>query len=165
MSGWQCIYMIRNGKFRIKLYVVVLLFAIVLGGCSGQQWLGNGRGDGHFSLSTGYQLQKVNSYDIFLVRPYQDSELNGGEILINDFSVSSYQMESNYILLRGILAKSLAEQQKKMAAKDYAYYLVDVETDSIIGPFGTFKEFAGTCEGMSITIQDLWALTNDIEWE
>lgn len=165
MSGGHSTYVIRNGKTLIKMLVLIIVVAIITSGCSVKWWLGDGRGDGYYPLSEKYELDKVNSYHIFLGIPFSDPELPGGEIAIEDFSVLEFQNQENYILLKGIQFNGLEEYQDKIDNEQFIYYLVITESDSIWGPFSSYEDFLHKCEDLSIIVEDEWVVTKELDWQ
>lgn len=164
MSGMQSTYLIRNGKTLIKVLVVTIV-VIITSGCRGQWWLGDGRGDGSYQLSEKYELDKVNTYDVFLVIPYSNSELQGGRIAIEDFSVLEFQNREDCILLKGIQANSLEEYRKRIDNEQFVYYLVITKSDSIWGPFVLYEDLLRKCEDMSVIVKDEWTATRELDWK
>lgn len=162
LSGAQHINIRPNGRMLLSMVMVTLIFAILMCSCSSYTLVGDGRGDWSHELCGGYYLVKVNSKCISLTYK-ENSNDSFTEYVLPPFFVTSYQLHKPYICVEGILTEGSFATEKELSEKKVTYYIVNYESNEIIGPFESYDEFFSQCESLAIKLNIHWNSTQDIE--
>ena len=158
MSGRQHTPTQQNGRIRIKLAIVffmVTFMVIMLGGCSPEWWLGEGRGDWRIDLYAGYSIVKVNSMEIVLT--YRENWNNSaGSFVIENYYIMTYQLCDPYICLEGICTQEMMATKEELSNNVPSYCIVNTTNGEIFGPFESYNDFLNCCHIMKIEIAYEW---------
>ena len=130
MNGLLLTHIQQNGRMLLKATIAILVFALLLSGCSVAWWVGDGRGDWTLNLYKGYAICKVNSREILFIHKEDPNDSRGTTILPNYF-LTRYQLNEPYICLEGICTQSMAASEEELKNKVLSYYLVDTSNGEV----------------------------------
>ncbi len=159
MSGMQHIPIQQHGRLFHRLWVFLLLIAILFSGCSTQWWIGDGRGDWTQDLINNYAITKVNSREILLILKSSE-DTSGGKIVIEHYFVKRYQVADSFILLEGVAMRGLSATEEELHSEALIYYAVDTVNNKIEGPLGSYDELKTYCASQSVSIDTDWKKTS-----
>ena len=158
MIGLQRIIIQKKLATMFKLILVILVLLLVLTGCSLHWLVGDGRGDWREELSNGYAVIKVNSYEIVL--GHQDRASSPGwSTVITNFYVTAYQQNTPYIFIEGFHTEDTSATSAELENHQAVFYLVDTETNEIVGPFESKDDFIAYCSAQALEVPTDWEMT------
>lgn len=155
MSGLQLTHTLQNGSKLLKATIIVIVFTLLLNGCSIDWWVGDGRGDWTLNLQGGYAISKINSNEILLVHKNNPND-SGGTIVIPKYFVVAYQLYESYICLAGIRTQKISASEDELRETVLAYYLVETTNGEVVGPLKSYDELADYCSTIGLEINDKW---------
>ena len=91
-------------------------------------------GDWYLELMSEYRLNRVNKYEIIIEKK---APQGGGINVIENYFVKKYAMTNQVILLEGIPTADWFISEQEMADGKLLYYWIDIDTDTVFGPFET----------------------------
>lgn len=147
---------------RILTVLCVLSLLVLLAGCFG---LG-GSGDWDYPLPNDYVISRMNAVDIQLVK--MRTEYSGHSIIPR--FITEFAYNDRYVGLERLplddgfrSVEELNRLLKTRTAEDCEYYLVDTETDTVLGPFDA-AGFAAACEESGAGDLGEWIETSSLHW-
>ena len=155
MNGMRLTPIKLNGRMLINTTAALLVFSLLLTGCSLEWWFGNGRGDWTLDLCSGYAISKINSYEILLVHKDNPGD-SGGTIVIQNYFVTGYQIYAPYLCVAGICTQAATVSEEELEAMTLCYYLVDTTNEKVTGPFENYDDFVAYCNSMALEIEKEW---------
>lgn len=148
---------------RILTVLCVLSLLVLLAGCFG---LG-GSGDWDYPLPNGYVVMRINAVDIILGQ--QEKTYSVGEVIpryVAGFSFNKRFVGVKRLPIEGGMDINYDEAMKLIENYDpesLEYYLVDTETDTVLGPFDA-AGYAAACEESGVGDLGDWIETSSIHW-
>lgn len=149
LNGTQHIQQQPSGLKYLKTIAALVFIWLLLGGCSMDQWAGDGRGDWTLDIGEGYCITRVNTYEI-LVGYKHDPDVAGSEIVIPYYFVTAYQEDDHYFMFEGIHTQKWAVSDDELSKRILIYYIIDTSDDTLLGPFESITEFEEMCKMLGI---------------
>ena len=146
---------VRGCRRKLLILISVIILVLILGACSAEFFLGEGRGDWTLNLREGYGISKLNSRQILLIHK-DNPEDSGAAIVIPNFFVLAYQDFDSYICLKGICTQERAISEEELKAAVFSYYLVDTKDSNIAGPLASYYDLTEYCNLHEIEIGEEW---------
>ncbi len=147
-----------NGRMLLKVIIVAVVLTLFLSACSADWWVGDGRGDWTLDIHKGYAISKINSNEILLVFKKNPND-SGGSIVLPNYFVVAYQLQEPYICLEGIRTQRMSASEEELNNMALSYYIVDTNSDDIIGPFEFYEDFVKHCDSLKLEMKDEWIKT------
>ena len=109
------------------IFSLILITILFLTGCAGL-------GDWTIELGSGYAIDRVNGHQKILTR--KRNEGSSHEIVIDNLYAQKYLVHGNIICVGGLETHSVRGiTDEELQNGSTIYYIINVEDDSVIGPF------------------------------
>ena len=149
----------RNLIMKRKLLFTLLVFlSICFIGCVGclipSKLDQISLGDWYLELMGEYRLNRVNKYEIIIEKK---APQGGGISVIKNYFVKGYALTNQIVFLEGIPTADRFISEQEMADGKLLYYWIDIDTDTVFGPFETKESLY---DRFSVT----YGIFPDIQW-
>lgn len=153
----------RSVKGHALVLLCVVMLCLFLSGCTSLLLSFGGSGDWDFALPNGYEIIRINGYDIILGREMTESS---SSYVIERYIVAFSYADSHVGICRlpipeGTELQDIKQSLENAQSSDYLYYIVQTETDSILGPY-TFEAYSDECRSLDKPELLHWTYTSDI---
>ena len=153
----KCFGGVYNMKLLYKFFIIITLICfikIIFYYCP----IGNGINDYTFKLAGGYELWKVNSYDYKIV--HINNDLNWEENIVSNVLEVSYS--DNFIYVKSGCF-NLDGTNNIISANIQSYYIIDVKSKTVLGPYISEDEFHQYISEKNIDEKFDWIKVNEIK--
>ena len=153
----------RSVKGHTVILLCVVMLCFFLSGCSSLLLSFGGNGDWDFALPNGYEIIRINGYDIILGKEMTESSSS----YVIERYVVAFSYADSYVGICRLPIPERAELQdikqslEKAQISDYLYYIVQTESDSILGPY-TYEAYSEECSSLNKPELLHWIYTDDI---
>lgn len=143
-------------RCKILCYSSILICTLLLSSCSA--WLENEDWEN-------YGIVLVEKY--YITAPERDrvkfSKENDNisgvyQYLIPNCHVEAYYIHENYICISGIHTEAIQASDEELENGKIEYYLFNIETESLEGPYENFDTFEAHCNTKGFSVVDKWLL-------
>ena len=119
----------------------------------------NSQGDWTYDLVGGYLIVRTNSVTISLGK-YENVDLSTYKPAVDSY-ITCFAYNDNFIVIRKLDVPDEYDQEDilKMDFEQAKYFIVDVNTDDIYGPYDSEEEFQSQCENLNIGDLKDWIAT------
>ena len=131
---------------------MILLVVFTMTGCGLSDWT--------YELNGGYEIWRLNSRDIQLV--YRERGENFAEILINNYFVTDFSVNEGFIGVKGIPYADEVASEEDLASDTRVFYLLDVTSGELYGPFESKTEYDAKCLELSTGEMNPWKNTEGL---
>ena len=145
----QCMREQRHGKLLSKFLILLVLsvFLVSAVGCAGL-------GDYQIPLHSGYRICRINGSTIELY--YESPDGVGSHYVTDEYFITGYWVNEDFIVLEGFSKDIWYNQEETLPQEYWTYYIVEVATSNLSGPFETKEDLQNACLELDLDISEGW---------
>lgn len=136
------------------LICIFVLTVVLLSGCLPE------RGDWTYELVGGFAIDRINAHGISLV--HREEGETSGAYVIESFFITDFCSNQGFIGVKGFSTAGTFATDEEMQSADQVYYLVEVGSGAVHGPYEDQESFDKECRARSSRELGIWKSTADI---